>query len=408
MVEEVRTYIQAQRLLRDGARVLVGLSGGADSVCLLHILTDLGYEVVAAHCNFHLRGEESNGDERFVRNLCESLGVRLYVQSFDTTTYARQHGISIEMAARDLRYAWFEKLRQAVNAEAIAVAHHRNDQAETLLMNLLRGTGVRGLGGMRPKNGHVIRPLLCVSRHEIEAYMTVHDYPYVTDSTNADTRIRRNALRAELADRTDAEIHHLCHTAELLQHYDALLQALLQGTPIPAECQSVLLYELLAPYGLNATQVENIRTALPGSNKRFETEEFTAVINHGQLTIESNQTNKTDHTKKSDLQLSEQFDADMLPERMVLRHWQPGDAFYPLSNKGRAGRKKLQDFFSDLKLSVEEKNQVWLLCDADKPKEIIWVVGYRISDKYKISSSTKESRRLTIENGALKCCTLES
>lgn len=392
--------------MEDGARVILGLSGGADSVCLLHILAESGYEVVCAHCNFHLRDQESNADERFVRNLCESLGVRLHVQHFDTTAYALQQGISIEMAARDLRYAWFEQLRQAEQAEAIAVAHHKNDQAETLLLNLLRGTGIRGLGAMKPKNGYVIRPLLCVSRREIETFMTVHDYPYVTDSTNADTTIRRNALRAELAGRTDAEISHLCHTAELMQGYDALLQALIggansanpqKGIEIPAEGQSVLLYELLAPYGFNATQTENILAALPSSAKRFDAPNFTAVIDHGQLRI----TDKTDKTKKSDKKYCESFDADRLPEKMLLRHWKPGDTFCPLSNKGRAGRKKLQDFFSDQKLSVEEKSRVWLLCDADQPEEIIWVVGYRISDKYKITETTSHKAEIDL------CCISE-
>ena len=412
MLRKVRTYIETHHLLGEGARVLVALSGGADSVCLVHVLKDLGYEVVAAHCNFHLRGDESMRDEAFVRGLCEQMQVPLEVKDFPTQAYAAAHGVSIEMAARELRYAWFEELRKERKCEAICVAHHMNDQAETLLLNLQRGTGFRGLEGMKPRNGQVVRPLLRVTRKEIEEYCRAQGYDYVTDSTNADTSIKRNGLRALLGESTEAEIAHMAHTAELMQAYDGLLEALLLGTSVPKESERALLYELLAPYGFNATQVENILSALPSSGKRFETPDFEAVVDHGELRVVSKEAlaEETEPmvlravrprmTKEHYPAATEQvalFDAERLPERLLLRHWTEGDAFYPICNSGRAQRKKLQDLFSDAKLSVAEKNRVWLLCNQDRPEEIVWVVGHRIGDEYKITDSTKLVAEVELE-----------
>ena len=420
MLQKVQAYVRARAINKEKAHVLVALSGGADSVCLLHVMVDLGYEVEAAHCNFHLRGDESDRDEAFVRALCEtvktpsgeSLHIPLYVKHFDTTAYAREHGVSIEMAARDLRYAWFEELRQQIGADVIAVAHHMNDQAETLLLNLRRGTGVHGLAGMKPVNGKIVRPLLCVTRREIEEYAQANGYRYVVDSTNSDTRIQRNAVRALLSSSTDAEIEHMAHTAELVQEYDSLLQALLWGTTIPKQSERTLLYELLAPYGFNATQVENILSALPSSGKHFEAENYTAEIDHGELHIRANAT-ESDMEKPVVLRavrprmpkehfpdqeaMYALFDADHLPENLMLRHWKEGDSFLPIANKSKAVRKKLQDFFSNLKLSVSEKNRVWLLCNADKQEEIVWVVGYRISDPYKLTDATTRVAEIEVE-----------
>ena len=412
MLNTVRTYIQSRHLLSDGARVLVALSGGADSVCLLQMLLEMGYSVTAAHCNFQLRGEESDRDELFVRSLCEELGVPLRVRHFQTDSYARKHGLSIEMAARELRYAWFEELRQETDSEAICVAHHKNDQAETLLLNLRRGTGFRGLEGMKPRNGRIVRPLLCLTRTQIETWCADNGFAFVTDSTNADTTIRRNAIRALLASSSEAEIDHMAHTAELLQRYDALLEALLKGTPIPDESRGVLLYELLEPYGFNATQVDNILNALPSSGKRFETSDFVATVDHGELHVVSK--TAADETPEPTIIRAVRprknqehypaatddyalFDADLLPTELMLRHWQEGDWFYPICNSGKAGKKKLQDFFSDEKLSVAEKDRVWLLCNADQPEEIVWVIGHRISDQYKITDGTTRVAEIQAE-----------
>ncbi len=410
MLATVRTYIEAHHLLEPDSRVVVALSGGVDSVCLLHLLCDLGYVVTAAHCNFHLRESESERDEAFVRNLCNDIHIPLFVRSFDTSGYAAEQGISVEMAAREQRYAWFEQLRQQHELGAICVAHHMNDQAETLLLNLKRGTGLRGLAGMKPKNGFIVRPLLCVTRRQIEAYAAEQHYPFVTDSTNANTTIRRNAVRAILAAASDTEIRHMALTAERMQQYDALLAALLHGETLPADTEPTLLYELLRPYGFNGSQAADMQAALTTSGKRFETEHFTAYTDHGELRVQSKKLRDTAPTlvrarraikTKECLPAATDdyalFDADTLPDRLMLRHWQDGDYFFPICNHGRARKKKLQDFFSDQKMSIREKNTTWLLCNADKPEEIIWVIGHRISDPYKITDKTQQVAELQIE-----------
>ena len=182
-MERVAAYIQKEGLLSREGLHIVALSGGADSVALLLILHRLGYRIEAAHCNFHLRGEESDRDETFVKSLCKEHNIPLHLIHFDTAEYASLHQVSIEMAARELRYRYFEQLRHDIGAETVCVAHHRDDAVETLLMNLLRGSGIHGLTGIRPQNGYIVRPLLCLSRQEVEAFLREAGQPFVNDST---------------------------------------------------------------------------------------------------------------------------------------------------------------------------------------------------------------------------------
>ena len=238
MLRRVKKYISDNQLLTDNAKVLVCVSGGADSVALLDVLLRAGYECHVAHCNFHLRGTESNRDEAFVRNLCQTLGTRLkvkpnwlidgdlplHVQSFDTGEYAQSHKMSIETAARELRYTWFNRLATELGCEAIAVAHHQNDQAETILMNIRRGCGLQGLKGMQPKSKNaygsavpIIRPLLCTTHDYICHYLRdIRHIDWVEDSTNRDTQYKRNAVREELGRWSKAEIEHLITLSERL------------------------------------------------------------------------------------------------------------------------------------------------------------------------------------------------
>lgn len=369
---------------------------------LLDMLRRLGYEVIAAHCNFHLRGEESMRDERFVTEQCKKQGMQLYKTDFSTETYANEHGISIEMAARDLRYSWFEELRQERECEAIAVAHHQNDQAETLLMNLMRGTGIRGLCAMHPLSGKIVRPLLCLTRKEIERYAADGGTDYVTDSTNADTAIKRNAIRAMLQSASESEIRHMAETAELMQGYKALTDALLTGQPLPEEAEQPILYEMLAPYGFNGAQVRDIQGALASSGKRFETPHFVATIDHGELRITTREQEEEQmpmlirsvrpRLKHEQYPAAEEprvlLDADKLGEELHLRHWKAGDSFYPITS-GRPMRKKLQDFFSDMKLSLAEKDRTWLLCTGEgEREEIVWVIGRRVDNRFKLTETT--------------------
>ena len=198
LVKKIRKTIGRYGLMADDGLYLVALSGGADSVALLCALLDLGYRVEAVHCNFHLRGDESDRDERFCRELCKRLGVGIHVAHYDTKAYAGLHQVSIEMAARELRYRYFEQLRQDLQADGVCVAHHRDDSVETVLLNIIRGTGLKGLRGIQPRNGYVLRPMLEVTRDEIELFLRQRQQPFVTDSTNLTDDVTRNKIRLRL------------------------------------------------------------------------------------------------------------------------------------------------------------------------------------------------------------------
>lgn len=286
MLRRVQKYIRDNALLEQGDSVLVCVSGGADSIALLDILQRGGYQCVVAHCNFHLRGEESNRDEAFVRQL--GVQAKILVEHFDTAAYAKEHAISIEMAARQLRYQWFAQVAQQEGCKAIAVAHHQNDQAETVLLNLKRGTGIRGLCGMRAKSSNpaggdipIIRPLLCTTRDYIEHYLRdIRHMQWVNDSTNTDTTITRNAIRKQLQDYSKTEIEHIAATAEHLQGYVDMLE----GKETAAAGQAKL-FEELKEYGF--AEIDKIYNALQAGvgGKFFRSSTHQATIKKGKLVI---------------------------------------------------------------------------------------------------------------------------
>ena len=296
---QIAKFIASERLLSHDARVLVALSGGADSVALFCVLKQLGYALSAVHCNFHLRGAESDRDETFVRDLCRKEHVPLEVVHFDTIAYAARHKMSIEMAARELRYEAFETLRREQGAEAIAVAHHRDDSVETLLLNLIRGTGINGLKGIRPRNGYVIRPLLAVSRQDITDYLERIGQAYVTDSTNLHDDYTRNKVRLNilpLMEQINPSVKDsLTETAARLNEvailYNKVMKAETQciSTHLPdgtlridqtkwqaSDTPKSLLYELLSPYGFRPAQIDDICLSArhtPGRRFRAATHE---------------------------------------------------------------------------------------------------------------------------------------
>lgn len=301
MLRRVLKYIRDKELLEKGDRVLVCVSGGADSVALLDVLQRGGYECVVAHCNFHLRGEESDRDERFVREVIgerlKAKGEKLWVKDFDTVGYAQEKGISIEMAARELRYRWFAEVAAETGCKAIAVAHHQNDQAETVLLNLKRGTGIRGLCGMRAKSGNpyevkgerleagipIIRPLLCTTRDYIEHYLRdIRKIDWVDDSTNTDISIKRNAIREQLKHYTKAEIEHIAETAEHMQGYVDWLEG-----RESQEAGRVKLYEELKDYGF--AEIDKIYDALQKGvgGKIFRSATHQAEIRKGQVVVKT-------------------------------------------------------------------------------------------------------------------------
>lgn len=289
MLRRVTTYIRQRGLLQKDKPVLVALSGGADSVSLLDVLLQAGYTCIAAHCNFHLRGEESNRDEAFVRDLCKQMNVELEVTDFDTIGYARTHEVSIEVAARELRYRWFDEMARKHGCQAVCVAHHQNDQAETILLNLKRGTGIRGLAGMRPLSANpivpesvpIVRPLLCTTRGYIEHYLKDKRHlNWVTDSTNSDTSITRNAIREQLKNYSKTEIEHMAQTAEYMQGYVDIIE----GNKSREE-GIARLYEQLREY--NFTEIDKIYDALQRGEggKTFTSKTHKATIKKGKLCV---------------------------------------------------------------------------------------------------------------------------
>ncbi|MCD8179705.1 MAG: tRNA lysidine(34) synthetase TilS [Tannerellaceae bacterium] len=429
MIEQVRKYIQVYNLLETGKPVIVGLSGGADSVALLAILTQLGYDCRAAHCNFHLRGDESDRDEEFSHLLARSLSVPFYHIDFDTERYAAENHLSIEMAARELRYRWFEEMRATEQAQAIAVAHHRDDQVETILLNLVRGTGIRGMRGMTPKNGTIVRPLLSVSKKQLLDWLEEQHLNYVTDSTNNTIDYKRNYIRHEIVpaleklnpsfqDTVVRNAHYLRDVETIYDHSirqageDIMDQALrisiqkLCNYPAPEN----MLYELLKPYGFNRFVIADIFRALPGeSGKQFDSPEYTLVKDREYLllSVKGKSTDSSFYIEENTEQieypvklsfrkivLGEEFaidrdkhiayfDYEKLSFPLTIRTWQSGDWFIPF---GMKGRKKLSDYFSDLKYSRPEKEKQWLLCSGE---DIIWVTGHRTDDRYKVDQHTR-------------------
>ncbi len=428
-LEKVRNYIRQHHLLEEGARVLVGLSGGPDSVCLARILDSLGYGVVAVHCNFHLRGDESQRDEQFVVSLCQQMGWELHRVDFDTQTYARQQKISIEMAARELRYEHFRSLLHDTQAHVIAVGHHQDDNIETLLLNAVRGTGIRGLCGMQPRNNDVVRPLLCLTRQEILAHLADIQQNYVTDHTNLEDAYARNKVRLDvlpLLEHINAgAMKNLASTqenlAEVMKVYQQAMQqalaecveqrangeiyihiAKLQSQPSPIS----ILHETLSPLGFNKAQMEDMLHTLHESGKVFTAEGRRALVDRQHIIVEAaHYPMPAIHQEVVDVQdLHMQkdpshayLDADKLHGELTLRTPRTGDTFAPFGMGGK--RKLLSDFLTDQKLTLFEKEHQSLLIDGN---EIAWVVGRRSSELYRVDEHTKRVLQLFSEHSSIE------
>lgn len=414
-LKKITQYIEQYQLFSLTDKILVALSGGADSVALVQMLSTLGYTCEAAHCNFHLRGSESDRDEQFVRQLCNELHIPLHVTHFNTEQEAQRLHISIEMAARALRYTWFEELRLACKASVIAVAHHQDDSVETFLLNLIRGTGIDGLRGMRPKNGYIVRPLLCLSRHDILTYLHDIGQTYVTDSTNLQDEYTRNKIRLNLLPLMQ-EINpsvkesilrtagHLDNAA-LLYHKE-VAEALArirthEGIDITAllaeAAPETLLFEALHPLGFNAAQVSDIFHSLQGQpGKQFSSTAWHVVKDRRLLLIKPcNETSEKPQLEIQEHELTHNFviprgkdticvDAALITTPLTLRLWQAGDTFVPF---GMRGRKKVSDYLTDRKFSRLQKAQQWVLCCGD---DIVWLVGERSDNRYRVTDCTRK------------------
>ena len=431
---KVGAYIARHRLLSAGEGVLVGVSGGADSVALLRVLQALGYRVEAAHCNFRLRGEESERDEAFVRHLCGEQGVPLHVQTFDTQSYAAGQGQSIEMAARALRYRWFGSVAEERGLRRVAVAHHREDNAETFLLNLIRGTGLRGLCGMQPsapmptegdapsRRTTLIRPLLDMSKEEVLAYLEEMGQSYVTDSTNLSPSYARNRLRLcilpelrKLNPAADANIAvTMSNLNEALAVYNACMEELagaaLDGadeinlmTVMRSPSPLSVLHILLTPLGFRRSQLVQLIESVGHVGATFISPTHRVVVDRESLIVASNEqlTSEKEQAGSSHPRLTYHWmertpsftidpspsraylDADKLSGALQVRPVQTGDRFVPL---GMTGSRLLSDFLTDLKVNrIEKARQCVLLCG----EEIAWVIGRRISEHFRVDADTR-------------------
>lgn len=428
MLSKVKDYIKKHKLLSLSDLYIVALSGGADSVALLLLLDEMGYKVHALHCNFHLRGEESDRDERFCEDLCLKKNIPFHRIHFDTLMYAETHKMSVEMAARELRYRYFEQLRKDIGAEAICVAHHQDDTVETVLLNLVRGTGLRGLTGIQPRNGAILRPLLCVTRTEIEAYLATKQQDYVTDSTNLETDFVRNKIRLQvvplLRQLNPAVSENIVRTAEHLTEAQKVLDAVVdtyKGSNQLDLCalQQVgsaeyIVFEWLKQYGFNGSQVQQVISAETGSIFSSPTG-YEVLKDRDRLLVEptimaftpiripEEGTYVLPDDRRLKVRRSNPFvskdsheatlDARQVRFPLTVRRVEEGDWMIPY---GMTGRKLLSDLMTDLKMSLFDRRRQLVVVDAQGA--VVWAIGLRTDHRCRVTDATQEVIAIKINN----------
>lgn len=451
MISRFKEHILQSFSFLKGKKLLVASSGGIDSMVLTDFLSKLDYQITLAHCNFHLRGKESDLDEAFVVQTAKSLQIPHHIISFDTKKYAKEKNISIQMAARDLRYEWFEELLQNQDLDFLLTAHHADDNLETFLINFSRGTGLEGLTGIPVTNSKTIRTLLPFSRKEIELYAKENEIFWREDQSNKETKYLRNKLRHELIpllkelnprflESFNETVDHLDGSNQLVKDRIKDLKKEIEikdGKNSKFKIQNLellnnpkaYLYELLKDYGF--TEWEDVLSLLNAQTGKQVVSKTHRLLKHREylivspLSIEKNQLKKykiddsTTNIKinnsldnKKDLLLNLQqisndenhipdiknaspntvfIDKYLLKFPLIVRKWDNGDYFYPF---GMQGRKKLSKYFKDEKMSLLEKENIWLLCSKN---EIVWVIGKRLDDRYKITNKTKEILKMTLK-----------
>ena len=424
--KKIAEFIERESLFNREDKLLVALSGGADSVALLLALKGLGYDLEAVHCNFHIRGDEAERDALFCEELCRHINVPFHRKDFDTNIYAKTRKVSVEMAARELRYSFFEELRKEIGAVVICVAHHCEDQAETVLMNLLRGTGIKGLRGMIPLHDFVARPLLNVSRKEIENYLDLLKQPYVTDSTNLETDYSRNKLRLQvlplLQEINPGVVDNIVRTAnnfrqaELMLHNeisdfvssDSLSIEDLKQHPSP----EYVLFELLQNKAFSSAQINQISESLDGENgRRWLSPTHELLIDRGRILIQKRTEDHIDiaieitqigtfqYAEGQEIILFEQtkneaflpstdnssvdMDSEKVRFPLILRKVKTGDRI----SLSKGGTKLVSDLLCDNKKSLFEKRSQLVLVDASDA--VLWVVGLRLSAHVYVTQETR-------------------
>ncbi|MGL5959125.1 MAG: tRNA lysidine(34) synthetase TilS [Bacteroidales bacterium] len=444
MLDKLQKFITKHSLLQADQKILVAVSGGIDSMSLLHLLHQAAHTIIVAHCNFSLRAEASDSDETFVQNFCKQQNIPYFTKRFNTLQYAQSQGLSIQVAARNLRYEWFEQLAQEQHCDKIAIAHTLSDSIETFFINLTRGTGVRGLRGITVQHGKIIRPLLFATRSELEQYATQEQITYREDSSNNDTKYKRNFIRHKIVPHFKEANPAFEHTMQANMQRIAISQHLLQTQlealqnnacvyeqdtvhiyihKLPQVQQSFWLYELLHKYGFTETAVQNIEASLTShSGKHFLSATHKLLKDRNKLIIKPINTD----TQKTELQIIKKnisantptnlqygkhnlhlqiispievdfssphniafLDYDKLTFPLSLRQWKNGDKFMPY---GMQGNKKVSDFLTDKKISLFDKQAHYVLLTASNT--IVWLIAQRIDGAFAIDTNTKKVLRL--------------
>ncbi|HTA82584.1 MAG TPA: tRNA lysidine(34) synthetase TilS [Bacteroidia bacterium] len=433
--EQFKKYISTLVRKPEQKTFLLAVSGGVDSVVMADLFCKAGYSFAIAHCNFQLRGKESDGDEAFVNKLADGYGVAFHVKHFDTTDHAENHKVSIQMAARDLRYEWLKETERKHNFNYIVIAHHSDDALETFFINLLRGTGIAGLHGIASVHESILRPLLCFNRKEIESYASVRKLKWREDSSNASDKYERNKIRhhliPELLKISPDAPKAIKHTIENLSETELIYKRAIEEKVSKLvsvkndkvhissaglnklEHPHLYLYEYLKAFGFNFTQAKEICESLKGQSgkvflsltHRLTKDRRSLVLeklstlskynvtplfkedkafNNGELRMSLTSKEKPAGYRPFHPPTTGCFDFDKLIFPLTIRAWAKGDKFYPL---GMKNPKKISDFLIDNKVSLSDKDGVYVMLSG---KDIVWVIGHRIDDRFKIASTTKK------------------
>ncbi len=441
LLQKFTDFNRLKHLASRKKQCLLTVSGGMDSMVMCHLFQQAGFPFAIAHCNFNLRGAESDADEDLVRTIAAKYKVEIFVKSFPTKEYATLKNISIQLAARELRYTWFEELRKDWKLDLIATAHHLNDNIETIIYNLIKGTGIRGLRGIPVRHEHIIRPMLFAAREEIEAYQKQHQLLYREDSSNAEDKYARNNIRHNLiplmkeinpslektlGDKIDlfSELEALYEKQNnkpvkglFLERKDDIYIPILKLKKL--KNASTILFEHLKDFGFNAEQIEDMLANLdniPG--KQFLTDKariikdrrFFILTQLAQKDFTAQLIQKDDTEIKlpgASLKLTtlniEQLkitadkntafiDLSKLEFPLIVRHWQQGDYFYPFGMKMK--KKKLKKFFTDQKIALNEKETIWVI---ESNQKIVWVAGHRMDERFKVMTNTVEILKVQLK-----------
>lgn len=445
MLQKIQTYITKNNLCNSGTPILVACSGGVDSMVLCVVLLKLNYKVAIAHCNFQLRGDESDEDEKFVEQFAKQNQIPFHSIKFDTKAFKKDKTISTQMAARELRYEWFEKIRKENKYHFIATAHHLDDQLETILLNFTKSTGIKGLTGMQAKNGFVIRPFLEISKQQILDYATEHKIAFREDNSNASDDYQRNLIRHQVVPQLQ-KINPSLHAATIdfidnMNDYETLSTQQIElakkkcysekngiveiklGFIKIQKAGKTILFHLLKAFGFNAVVINNILDSTE-SGKQFFSETHRIIINRRSLFVVAKNTERENYLlfdkipnqiifnnykiqcsivpiHELNIKASERyayFDADKIEFPLMIRYYKEGDYFYPFGmskskTSGKVGKKKLSKYFKDEKFSLLDKENTAVLFSGEK---LMWLVNHRIDDRFKVTEKTKTALKMVV------------